>query len=44
MCWGSILPLEHYGIICYHILLCTRTKENINCTKSTTEPQHLPTH
>ena len=21
MCWGSILPLEHYGKICYFILI-----------------------
>ena len=21
MCWGSILALEHYGIICYFILI-----------------------
>ena len=21
MCWGSILPLEHYGIICYFIII-----------------------
>ena len=49
MCWGSILPLVHtlwYDLLLlyYHILPYTITKEDINGTKGTTEPQHLPIH